>query len=158
MVFHRLGVYGGGRAKATADANTAVDAIFAAARGASPAIFGQSSAKADARQAKFEHLCPWVALALGGMAENEARLLLEALIDRLEVGLREAGVGDMRVGKEVRAFAGALNGRVQRYGPLISARKWDDLGGAMAEHGVDKKLAQELGRGLQPGGKWGIGG
>ena len=46
----------------------------------------------------------------------------------------------MKVGREVRAYAAALNGRMQRYIPLIQAQAWPELAAALAEHGVEAEV------------------
>jgi hypothetical protein len=136
LFFHWLKHYGKRRSGAT----DVVNSIFAAAAKASPKIFGGDSTIEPERQAKFEYVCPWVAMALLDKDEAEAKLVLEAMIDRLEIGLREGGVGDMKVGVQVRKYAAALHGRVRRYMTLMSLRDWDGLAVALGEHGVDGKL------------------
>jgi hypothetical protein len=96
------------------DAERALDAVFAAARAANPKVWGLNSSHIPSRQRKIEHFALWLAVAMPPQPAAR-RTLIEAAITRLAIGLREAGVGDMGVSKEVRTLAGALNGRLQSY-------------------------------------------
>ncbi|MBI1308756.1 MAG: hypothetical protein GC129_02710 [Proteobacteria bacterium] len=149
MLFHWGRVYGGAASEATA----LVDAVFDAAAGAAPRIFEADSRAEPARQAKFEHMCAFLAAAVAGKAGKERRAALETMVDRLEVGLREAGVSDVKVGTEVRTYAAAMNGRVLRYEPLILKEKWEDLAQALAAHGVEAKVAAKVRKCVAGGGK-----
>ena len=140
MIFHWLKLYG----KRAGDATGTVDGVFATAAAAYPAIFEGDSSVEPERQAKFEYMAPWLAYALLDKTEAESRRILEVMVDRLEVGLREGGVGDMKVGVHVRKYAAALHGRVRRYATLLSAKDWDGLGVALDEHGVDRELVKKL--------------
>ncbi|TKW61571.1 MAG: hypothetical protein DI628_02805 [Blastochloris viridis] len=140
MIFHWLKLYGKHERRATA----VVDVAFANAKAASPAVFEGDSTLDDVRKAKFEHACPWLALELTGADPRMTRNVVEVMIDRIEVGLREASVGDMKVGREVRSYASALNGRLQRYVPLIEQQDWQELAVAVAEHGIEPSLVQQL--------------
>lgn len=140
MFFHWLKLYG----KRAGDATGTIDTVFADAAAAYPAIFAGDSSKEPERQAKFEYMSPWLALALLEKSEAESRKLLEVMVDRLEVGLREGGVGDMKVGVHVRKYAAALHGRVRRYASLLERKDWDGLALALGEHGVDTGLAAKL--------------
>lgn len=88
-------------------------------------------------QERFEAVMPLLALSLAGKNENQAQLVVEEFLNRMEVALREkAKVGDMGIGKRMRAYGGALNGRLQRYGQLLAARNRTGMALALAEHGV----------------------
>jgi hypothetical protein len=139
-MFHWLGVYGGGRRKATAD----VDALFVAASLHAPEVFAADSRKEPARQAKFEHVSLWASAFMTRMNAAERQRFVEALIDRIEVGLRENGVGDMKVGVKVREHAGALNGRISRYMGLMAEKDWKGLKKAAGEHGVRGKAVEAI--------------
>ncbi|NBX86650.1 MAG: hypothetical protein EBQ80_05410 [Proteobacteria bacterium] len=121
-----------------------VNRAFALAQAAAPAVFAADSQQEVARQAKFSHACVALALLLRGMAEKPRLRVIEAMIDRLDVGLREAAVGDMSVGKHIRVLAGALNGRLLRYKPLIDKGDWQGLATAAAEHGITPATVQNL--------------
>ncbi len=144
MFFHWLKHYG----KQAPGATAVVDTVFTQARAAAPAVFAADSFQDTARKAKFEHMCPFLAQTLAhlpaGQGAQQRRAILEAMIDRIEIGLREAAVSDMKVGPEVRAYAAALNGRMQRYVPLVQANNWPELTAAMAQHGVGSSVAKAL--------------
>lgn len=78
------------------------------------------------------------------MNAAERQRFVEALIDRIEVGLRENGVGDMKVGVKVREHAGALNGRIGRYMALMAEKDWKGLRKAAGEHGVKGKPVEAI--------------
>lgn len=143
MLFHWFKHYG----KQAPGATAVVDSVFTKARAAAPAVFAADSFQDTARKAKFEHMCPFLAQALAALPAGQGaqrRAILEAMIDRIEIGLREGAVSDMRVGNEVRTYAAALNGRMQRYVPLLEAQNWPELTTAMAEHGVGAPVAKAL--------------
>ena len=79
MFFHWLKLYG----KRARGATAVIDSIFQRAQTASPKVFAQNSGEDDARKAKFEHMCPWLALELAHADPRTARTLLEAMIDRI---------------------------------------------------------------------------
>lgn len=145
MLFHWLTDYGNAKRRAT----VVVDSIFADARAASEAVFDADSRLEANQQAKFEYMCPWAALHLMEADGDKARDTLEALLDRIEIGLREGGVGDMTVGKRMRVYSAALHGRVRRYASLIERAEWAELEAALTEHGVAKTLVADL-RGKRP--------
>lgn len=127
-----------------------------------PGIFAGNSRDEPVRQAKFEYMCAFLAAALVGVGGKARRAILEEMIDRLEIGLREAGVSDIKVGKEVRTYAAAMNGRLERYIPLIENEKWTDLELALESHGLqcagllakeDKTGAKVAKKGLRAGKK-----
>lgn len=128
--------------KAMADAW--VDAAFMQAKTHNPAVFAASSQHEPERQRKFEHVCAWFAAYWPHIPAAERRRVLEALIDRLEIGLREASVGDLLVGRQIQAMAAAAHGRLQRYGPLLLGENPEPLAAALGEHGVAPELAEML--------------
>lgn len=151
MLFHWLKLYGKPRPHATGDIATIatlVDTVFAAAKATSPAVFSLPSNKKPHRVAKLEHLAPFLAAATLKSSSHHSRALLEEFFDRLDIGLREAGVGEMRVGVEIRTYAAAVNGRIQRYQPLLEAKDWPNLTSALIEHGVDPQDARNLQKSL----------
>lgn len=96
-----------------------VDGVFAAAAAAAPALYAQPREMTDgAQQERFLALLPHVRDALRPLDNDMKRLALEALFARLEVGLREATVGDMGVGKRVRRMAAVVNGYLKKEGVL----------------------------------------
>jgi hypothetical protein len=128
-----------------------VDSIFVDAKAAAPAIFSLPSNTKINRNAKLEHLIPFLALQTLHTTPHQSRAVLEEFLDRLDIGLREAGVGEMKVGVEIRTYAAALNGRLQRYKPLMEAADWPNLATALAEHGVSATVAKNLQKSLAKG-------
>lgn len=148
MLFHWLRDYGKGRSGAT----DVVNQIFAMAKESSPEVFEGDSTIEPQRQAKFEFMCPWAAVALLDKDDATARKVMEELVDRLEIGLREGGVGDMKVGVHVRKYAAALHGRIRRYASLIDVQDWDTLGDALKEHGVNGGIVTSIRSRIEAGG------
>lgn len=148
MLFHWPRVYGALCRKATATANNThevlLESAFKMAAEAAPEVFAADSRSEPAQQAKFENLCPWLALTLLPLEDEARRELLEQAIDRIEVGLREAGAGDMKVGVKVRAYAAAMNGRLGRYMPLIMKKDWKGLVAACSGHGVTPAVVENV--------------
>ncbi len=140
MFFHWLKLYG----KRGRDATGTIDKVFADAAAAYPEVFAGDSQLEPVRQAKFEYMCPWLAKEMMDKPEAECRAILEAMVDRLEIGLREGGVGDMKVGVQVRKYTAALHGRVRRYASLMDRKDWDGLAAALGEHSVDARLVSKL--------------
>ncbi len=139
MGFHDWLGYVGRLVRARGDAppvSPLVDDAFADARRRWPAIWAADSRNEPARQAKFECLCLCLAETMAPLDVKMQQRVLEEVVDRLDIGLREAGVGDMTVGKEVRAYAGALHGRLLAYMPLIKNEKFDEIKAVAARHGV----------------------
>jgi hypothetical protein len=139
MLFHGLRGYlarwlpaRGSHATATAF----VDRAFAVAQAQAPVLWAADSRQEPARQAKFEHLCVVLAQEFGRLDAGLQQMVLEEVIDRLDIGLREAGVGDMAVGKHVRAFAGALHGRLVAYTALLREGKVKEFNDLAKSHGV----------------------
>lgn len=131
-----------------------VDGVFLAAKAADPKVFAADSSQEVARQAKFEVACVALAAAVTPMADLELRrAVLEEMVDRLEIGLREGGVGDMTIGPKVRTYAAAMNGRLIRYEELILAKNWAGLAKAAGGHQVAEKAVKTLVKGLAKGGR-----
>ena len=99
------------------DATRMVDAMFARASLAQPEAFAASRMEEEAREVRFvatlEQLAPTL---LSVEAPALRRAVLEEFIERIEIGLREGGVGDMSVGKKVRAYAGRIKGNLRAQG------------------------------------------
>lgn len=114
-----------------------LDAVFQLARETAPEIFAEKMPSEIRQKERFALVMPFVAMAIVRLDEAEVRqALVERLINRLEVGLREAGVGDIGVSHRMRAMAGTINGRLQRYVPLMAAENRDELRAVLAEHKV----------------------
>lgn len=84
---------------------------------------------ADSLDGRFEMLCVHAYLAmrrLKQVARQDAAALSQALFDAmfqdLDAALRQIGVSDIRIGKEVKKMAKAYLGRVQAYDAALDAR------------------------------------
>lgn len=143
--FHDALAYLGLGAYATgAGVQKQLDAIFAQAISQNPTLWAKSSAHAPTRQEKFERFALFFAkhLATTPLTPTQRRALLEAAIVRLEIGLREAGVGDMGVSKEIRTLAAALNGRIQSYEKLFTNNNKRELIKASEQHNIPPNEAE----------------
>lgn len=136
-MFHWLLSYLGFRHPArTLAAEKCIDAAFASAKEANPTLWAKPSSHAPTRQAKFELFC--LTLAHRYPKNNPAlqREVLEGAIERLEIGLREAGISDVAIARQVRTHAAALHGRLDIYTKLIEKNKIDNLIKVSSSHGI----------------------
>jgi cytochrome b pre-mRNA-processing protein 3 len=81
----------------------------------------------DTTEGRFELLTLHVILlieALGAMARASAQALFDVYVSDLDGALREMGVGDLTVGKRMRALGRAFYGRAAAYREALSA--WPD--------------------------------
>jgi cytochrome b pre-mRNA-processing protein 3 len=63
----------------------------------------------------------------GPAGEQASVALTERLVESLDTEIREMGVGDPTLGKQVRRLVGAVSGRVGRWRPLLdSDESWSD--------------------------------
>ena len=63
----------------------------------------------------------------GANGEEASVALTERLVEALDTEIREMGVGDPTLGKQVRKLVGAVSGRVDRWRALIdSGDAWND--------------------------------
>lgn len=61
----------------------------------------------------------------GAEGSQASAALTERLVETLDVEIREMGVGDPTLGKQVRGLVGAVGGRVERWRALLdSAEPW----------------------------------
>jgi hypothetical protein len=129
-MLHSAEVYGKLKPKASA----LVDDILRLSKKAAPDVFLRPNTEKNDRLMKMEELALWLAGAMQALGAAERQAVFETLLDRLEIGLREAGVGDVAVAHQMNDMAAALHGRLQRYGPLIAAKDWVGLESAVTEH------------------------
>lgn len=104
----------------------------------------------DSVEGRFELLCLHVWLVMRRLkaisdpaAARMSRRMLEAMVDNLDDSLREMGVGDLSVGKKIRALAENFYGRLNAYEATIGASEeftkalarnvYEAADGAMAE-------------------------
>lgn len=96
------------------------EALFAAAvEQARLPVFYRDFAVADTVEGRFELLSLHVWLVMrrlkGAQTERLSRRVLEAYFANLDGALREMGVGDLVVGKKIRALGEAFYGRIGAY-------------------------------------------
>jgi cytochrome b pre-mRNA-processing protein 3 len=60
-----------------------------------------------------------------------AQAVFDAMFSDMDVNLREMGVGDLSVGKKVKAMWNAFHGRAMAYEPAVEARDADALAAAL---------------------------
>ncbi|MEE8202677.1 MAG: ubiquinol-cytochrome C chaperone family protein [Alphaproteobacteria bacterium] len=96
--------------------------------------FYRDHAVPDTLDGRFDMIALHVALVLRRLsregAEGEAlgQAVFDAMMDDMDRSLREMGVGDLGVGRRVKAMASAVYGRAAAYGAALAA---DD--GALAD-------------------------
>ena len=98
-------------------------------------VFYRDYSVADTVNGRFELLVVHLALVVGRLFQDEAtRELGQGLFDRfcldLDHNLREMGVGDLKVPKEMQRMGEAFYGRAKAYQAALSA---DDAGQALVE-------------------------
>ena len=120
-------------------ASEAADRILLAAMQASrdPALYGQGRVP-DTMDGRFELATAFAVLALLRLkaapdADRVAQIYTDKLFRLFDAGLREAGVGDLSVGKRMKGLAGAFYGRLAAYEGAL-----DD----------ERRLAEALGRNI----------
>ncbi len=100
-------------------------AVLAAAR--RPEFFRRMGV-ADTLDGRFDLLCAHASLALrrlrrigGGESRVFAQALFDAMFADMEAALRQIGVSDLRIGREVKAMAKAFLGRAEAYEAGLAA-------------------------------------
>lgn len=94
----------------------------------------------DSVEGRFELLALHVYLLLrklkpaGGAASPLSQRLLDALFASLDRALREMGVGDLSVGRKIRAMAEAFYGRVGAYEAALSSADAGALAAALGRN------------------------
>ena len=126
-----------GRSRAEQDADRLFAVVTAVAR--RPSFYGEGRVP-DSFDGRFEVLVAVAALALMRLkAEPKGARLAQEFTDRLFLGLddslREVGVGDLSVPKQMKALARRVYGRVQAFGEaLASDAPADALSQALARN------------------------
>ena len=81
----------------------------------------------DSIDGRFDMLSSIIALTLirmqqdGGDHDEQSVALTELFIDDMDGSLRQAGIGDLMVGKHMGRLMGALGGRMEAYGEALAA-------------------------------------
>ncbi len=97
----------------------------AAVRQARQPAFYTTCAAPDTLDGRFDLIVLHVFMVMRGLkrlgepGEPLGRSLLEVLFDDMDQNLREMGVGDLSVGKKVKAMARAFYGRSKAYGDAL---------------------------------------
>ncbi|MEO0412623.1 MAG: ubiquinol-cytochrome C chaperone family protein [Pseudomonadota bacterium] len=112
-----------------------IDLYESALAQARQAIFHTQLGVPDSLDGRFDlivlHLCLLrEALLVAGEKEGDGTLLQamdERFITDMDYALREVGVGDLSVGKQVKAMAGAYQGRWKRYRAAFAHKHDRDL-------------------------------
>ena len=112
---------------------------LASAQHTLPERFNTPSKTPEERRLRFEAIAAFMALKLTQTPEvKNQKAAIEAMINDFDGALREAGISDLKVGKEIRAYAAAFNGRWQAYKQALSARNPAALEEALAHNHVAK--------------------
>lgn len=115
----------------TQDENTTdvVEWVIAQAQKTFPSYFEEETTHLRQRQLKFEAISTYLAMALYALKEKNdfAQAVHDEMFDRFEISLREQGVADVRVGKEVRKLASAFHGRYDYYASAFENNSVESL-------------------------------
>ncbi len=121
-------------AKPGADPQPAAQAVFEAARAP---VFFTSLGVPDTFDGRFEMVALHLHLLLvrlrrdGEAATNYSQGVFDIITGHFDEALRETGVGDMSVGKRVKAMTQALYGRLSAYNAGFNAETADEMQGAL---------------------------
>jgi cytochrome b pre-mRNA-processing protein 3 len=95
-------------------------------------IFYTDLGVADTLDGRFDMIVLHIFLFLrrleraGKKSEKIRQLIMEAVIADMDRAIRELGVGDMGVGKQVKKLGAGLLGRVEAYGKAFDAENRED--------------------------------
>lgn len=118
-----MGIWPFQPSRANQDADRLLEAVTEASR--RPALFAAGRIP-DTMEGRFEAMTLHGALALIRLRSDPgAKPLAQAFTDKLfrlfDAGLRESGVGDLAVSKQMRKLAGSFYGRLDAYSGAITA-------------------------------------
>ncbi len=112
-------------------------------------VFYEKFSVADTPEGRFELLAMHVYLVLrrlkaaGGAADRLSQKVLDSFFANLDSSLREMGVGDLSVGKKIRALAEAFYGRARAYeAALATGADPSDLIGAISRNVYEEAAAK----------------
>ncbi|MEQ8934337.1 MAG: ubiquinol-cytochrome C chaperone family protein [Amphiplicatus sp.] len=127
----------------------AAAALFAAAvEQARLPVFYQKFAVPDTPEGRFELLAMHVYLVLrrlkgaGAAADRVSQKILDVFFANLDGSLREMGVGDLSVGKKIRALAEAFYGRAHAYEAGLANDAASELAAAVSRNVYEETEAQ----------------
>jgi len=109
------------------DTQLVVEWVLTRARQTFPDYFESTSEDERARILRFEAISVHMALALWYLKKRGAdyaklsQRVHDELFDRFDVSLREQGVSDVKVGREIKKFAAAFRGRLKSYDEAFDA-------------------------------------
>lgn len=91
-----------------------------------PAFYLEPYSIADTIEGRFDLILLHLFIVEHSLSDDEnniaiRRHLQEAMVDDMDRSLREMGVGDMSVGKEMKKVGAALLGRMQSYSDAVSS-------------------------------------
>lgn len=112
--------------------------VVAAAR--APRLYAELGVP-DTTAGRFEMVCLHVALLIRRLralserrADELAQALFDAMFSDMDVTLREMGVGDLSVGKKVKALWEGFHGRAEAYAAALDAEDEAALAAALARN------------------------
>lgn len=94
----------------------------------------------DTVDGRFDVLALVLSLTFARLQQEEeagvplSKELLELFVDDMDNSLREMGVGDLSVGKQVQAMVSALNGRQQAYRAALESGDTAELSAALVRN------------------------
>jgi len=97
-----------------------------------PVLYGEAGVP-DTVDGRFDMIVLHAALVMrrlreeGPDGQNLAQALFGRLFDDMDAALREMGIGDMSVGKKIKAMAEAFYGRASAYDAALKANDADAL-------------------------------
>lgn len=106
---------------------------LAKAQQALPKRFAQPAQTEEERRLRFEVIALAVVAEMSKMEQRHHQALYDAMFDDFDAALREGGVGDLAVGKRIKKYASAFDGRYASYLPSLQKGK-----------GGEKSLQQAL--------------
>lgn len=103
-----------------------------------PDLFAEESADKYQREAKFQAISVFFAMALHKLKDDVelAQQVHDEMFDRFDIAMREQGVADVRVGAEIRKLSSAFQGRMASYTQAFDADSASKLEEALLRNEV----------------------
>jgi cytochrome b pre-mRNA-processing protein 3 len=127
--------------------NAAVDLYTRVVEQARAPAFYEDYAVPDTVDGRFDLLTLHMFLVLGRLKQEGERTrafaqkLFDVMFRNMDDSLREMGVGDLKVGKEVRALAEGFYGRIGAYDAAMAAGGGDALASALSRNIYEEEAA-----------------